>query len=287
MHSQPEKPVKQILKERLKMLRRQCVRRCYRFTAGDLQTALQKVGIRSGDVIFVHSSFERFEAFEGTAAKIIQVLQASVGPSGTILMPTIPFTGTSVEYAARNPVFDVQRTPSQMGIISELFRRMPGVRRSVHPTHSVAAWGAKAEQLISDHFMAETPCGRYTPYGRLLAVAGKLLFLGTSVEAMTFFHTVEEELEEAMPFSPFTRDTFVLASKDANGILRTTTTRLFDPAYSHRRRISKLVPALATSGHWKHTRVGNLEITLLNAVDVLQVTKMLCEQGIYCYETEV
>jgi len=248
---------------------------------------LRKVGIRTGDVILVHSSFERFEAFEGTAAKVIQVLQASVGPSGTILMPTIPFTGTSVEYATGAPVFDVQRTPSQMGIISELFRRMPGVHRSVHPTHSVAAWGANAEQLISDHFMAETPCGRYTPYGRLLAFAGKLLFLGTSIEAMTFFHTVEEELEKTMPFSPFTRDTFVLASKEANGTLRTTTTRLFDPVYSRRRRISKLVPTLTTSGHWKRIRVGNLEITLLNAVDVLQATEILCKQGIYCYDLEV
>jgi aminoglycoside 3-N-acetyltransferase len=248
---------------------------------------LRKVGIRTGDVILVHSSFERFEAFEGTAAKVIQVLQASVGPSGTILMPTIPFTGTSVEYATGAPVFDVQRTPSQMGIISELFRRMPGVHRSVHPTHSVAAWGENAEQLISDHFMAETPCGRCTPYGRLLAFAGKLLFLGTSIEAMTFFHTVEEELEKTMPFSPFTRDTFVLASKEANGTLRTTTTRLFDPVYSRRRRISKLVPTLTTSGHWKRIRVGNLEITLLNAVDVLQATEILCKQGIYCYDLEV
>src|SRR6266571_3397586 len=48
------------------------------------------------------------------------------------------------------------------------FRRGPEVVRSLHPTHSVAVSGNKADAIVAGHHAAETPCGRPTPYGKLL-----------------------------------------------------------------------------------------------------------------------
>src|SRR5262249_12540176 len=158
-----------------------------------------------GDVVFAHVAFNQFLGFEGGPGDVIQVLQRVVGDSGTVLMPTLPFGGTAVEYAERHPMTDLVRTPSAMGFVTEIFRRMPGVIRSAHPTHPVAAWGAKAAELTCDHHLAETPCGKQSPYLRLLDVEGKILFLGAEIAAMTFYHGVEEILEPRMPFSPFTR----------------------------------------------------------------------------------
>ena len=46
-------------------------------------------------------------------------------------------------------VFDVEKTPSCIGLLPERFRLTPGVRRSIHPTHSVCAYGALAEAFLA------------------------------------------------------------------------------------------------------------------------------------------
>jgi aminoglycoside 3-N-acetyltransferase len=180
-------------------LRARWVRRFFGFTPDDLKDLLQKLGIRSGDVLLVHSSFNRFEGFTGNALDVIRVLREAVGPKGTLLMPTMTFGYRAVDNAREGKFFDVRRTPSRMGVISELFRRSPGVVRSVHPTHSVAAWGARA--LVADHHEVGTPCGPGTPWARLLEHRGKILFLGTGIITMTFYHACEEILAPRMPFS--------------------------------------------------------------------------------------
>ena len=63
-----------------------------------------------------------------------------------------------------------------------------------------------------------------------------------------------------------------------------THTRLFDPAVSRRRNLHKLVPELKRRQMWKEARVGRLPIVLLDAADVVTVTKVMSEQGQYCYE---
>jgi aminoglycoside 3-N-acetyltransferase len=232
----------------------------------------------------VHSSFDRFEGFRGKATDVILSLQATVGPTGTILMPTIPFTGTAVEYVAEMGIFDVVTTPSRMGLITELFRRAPGVSRSLHPTHSVAAWGAQADELLRDHHLAETPCGKNTPFGRLSKYDGKILLLGTDIDSMTFFHSIEEDLEPLMPFSPFTKETFRLHSKDRNGRIWETRTRLFDPDVSRRRNLHKLVPALRMRGLWRENHVGRLRGICLKAGDVLALCRAMAQSGEFCYD---
>ena len=278
------RPLKQRIKGQWKRLRLAYTRRRYRFTKTDLEVALRKVGVASGDVLLVHSCFDNFEAFQGTALDVIRALQTAVGSSGAILMPTLPFSGTAIDYASDHPVFDVKKTPSRMGLISEIFRRCPDVVRSAHPTHSLAAWGTLASEIISAHHLAQTPCDRYSPYWKLLEMRGKVLFLGTDIQVMTFFHAVEAELESRMPFSPFTTEVFTLATRDAEGNIHETRSRLFAPEYSRRRDLTKLVPVLQQRRQWRSLRLQNLSMILLLALDVLEAAKSLSDQGIYCYD---
>ncbi len=231
-----------------------------------------------------HSSFDRFVGFTGTPRDVIAALKEAVGAGGTILMPTIPFTGTAVDYVCEGHVFEVRRTPSRMGLLTELFRRSPGVLRSVHPTHPVAAWGAKAEEMVAGHHLARTPCGTGTPFARLLDYGGKILLLGTGIRVMSFFHSVEEILEPEMPFTPFTKETFSLQSIDKDGTVLFTTTYLFDPECARRRRPEKLIPALKERGAWLEGRVGRLDGILLDARDVLETCRTLAKNGVYCYD---
>ena len=278
------KDAKERLKSWRKRLRLAYVRRWRAFGADDLRAALSALGLRPGQVVMVHSSFDRFAGFTGKPSEVIQTLQDVVGPEGTLLMPTLPFTGTAIEYTSRGDVFDVARTPSRMGLLTELFRRSPGVLRSVHPTHAVAGWGAHAEEILADHHLARTPCGKGSPYGRLLEHDGRILLMGVDIESMTFYHHVEEVLEPTMPTSPFTATEFTLKSRDRTGAILISRTRLYDPAMSRRRDLTRLVPRLRGDRVWVEGRVGEVQLILLNANDVLAACRRLAAQGVYCYE---
>ena len=79
-------------------------------------------------------------------------------------------------------------------IALELFRQRPGVVRSLHPTHSMAAYGKGAAAYLEGELDANTPCTPGGCYDRLRAAHGKVLLLGVTHARNTFIHSVEEVL---------------------------------------------------------------------------------------------
>jgi aminoglycoside 3-N-acetyltransferase len=91
------------------------------------------------------------------------------------------------------PPLDVLNAPTWAGSIPEAFRKRPAVVRSLHPTHSVTACGARAGEMLADHHRAPGPCGRGTPFMRLAdQPRGFILLLGVNHESNTTIHGVEE-----------------------------------------------------------------------------------------------
>ena len=62
-----------------------------------------------------------------------------LGPTGNLLMVSLPYRSSSLQYLSTLKCFDVRKTPSMMGLVSAYFRRRAGVLRSLHPTHPVLA----------------------------------------------------------------------------------------------------------------------------------------------------
>lgn len=265
-------------------LRRRIERRLYHFGPTDLAEALKRLGVCEGMALMVHSSHARFTAFEGKATDVIAVLEKTLGEQGTVLMPTLPFGGSAVEYARKAPIFNAARTPSRMGLFSEIFRRMPGVVRSLHPTHSVAMKGRLASKLGEGHHLAETPCGLGSPFAKLLDVDGWILLLGVGIRSMTFFHTIEALLEPRMPFSPFTEERFTLRCEVEDKIIDVGPMRLYDPAVGRRWQTAMLEPPLCDCGQWRTGRAGNVSLILLRAREVYAAAEWLADRGIYCYD---
>jgi aminoglycoside 3-N-acetyltransferase len=267
------------VKRRLKRLVRAYHRMFFAFTPADLKRAVQQLGLVPGDVVMVHSAFDRFVGFRGGPVDVIRALQQAVGPGGTLLMPTIPFLGTAVDYARGDPVFDARHTVSRMGLITELFRRAPGVVRSLHPTHSVAAWGGRAEAIIAGHEQAGTPCGPTTPYGRLLEYDGKILLAGAPANAMTFCYFVAEELEPQLALPVLTREAYPLRWKDEEGTVRVSNVRLFSPLLDH--DLTPLVAELKRRRAWRERRVGRVPLVLLRARDVYDAAVALADRDLF------
>lgn len=275
---------KKLVKSKLKELEIGLVRMFFRFKPTDLAFTLTALGIKAGDTVFVHSSFDAFKGFMGKPTDIIQILQGLVGMKGIIMMPTMAFAGTAVEFALQNPVVDIKRVPSRMGLITELFRRFPGVVRSPHPTHPIAVWGEKARDVTANHHLAQTPCGTPSPLEKLLAYDGKIILLGTGFEVLTFYHTVEEILEGKLPVNPFTHRIFSLQVKNENGEILDCHTRLYEPAVSKRRRLNRVMQELRQMNALGEKHVGMLHVQVTSARDVFNAVKRLLDRGINCYE---
>ncbi len=276
--------LKRTVKRQIRMARRRIVRRVYAFNGQDLLAGLRRLGIAEGDTVLVHSSFDSFGAFLGSPMDVNSIVCEAVGRTGHVLMPTIPFTGAAIDYVSTNPVFNVRTTPSRTGLLTELFRRQPGIVRSVHPTHSVAVSGPDAEKVVEDHHLAKTPCGRPSPYSRLLDRDGKILFLGTDIRPFTFYHFIEEEIEALIPFPVFTETLFVLRSIDQHGAELVTQTRLFDKVSSSRRNMKKLVSHLQERHMWKTQRIGSVPCATVKAADAATVCRELAAKGMYLYD---
>ncbi|MDP6381162.1 MAG: AAC(3) family N-acetyltransferase [Phycisphaerae bacterium] len=157
-------------------------------TSKEIVEALRKLGLGTGRGVMVHSSLKSFGRVEGGARAVIDALMEVVTPAGTLLMPSFNHGAPFVEGDAG--VFDVKTTPTTNGIIPDTFWRMPGVHRSLNPTHPFAAWGKNAERYIEQHHRMLTmgPC---SPLGLLLADDGLCLLLGIGYGSNTFHHVVE------------------------------------------------------------------------------------------------
>src|SRR5262245_32060083 len=163
--------------------------------------ALQDLGVKHGDTLMVHSAYDSFHGFSGKPIEVLEMLEDLVALEGTLLMPSMPFTGTAVDYVRSGAITDIARTPSRMGLLTEIFRRQSGTIRIVSPPHPVLARGLQAVAMIQDHETAKSPCGAGSPFEKLLEASGKILFLGTSIETMTFFHYLEERFEDRLTVS--------------------------------------------------------------------------------------
>ena len=152
-----------------------------------MESHLKSIGVRPGGSLLVHSSLSSLGFVPGGASAVIRSLIKALGPTGTLVLPA--HSWDLAEQGVR--VFDVSETPSCVGTITEHFRKMPGVKRSLHPTHSVAAFGPLASYFTAGHENCSTPCGAGSPYEKLLNQGGQILFLGVNLDSNTAFHTVE------------------------------------------------------------------------------------------------
>ena len=163
----------------------------------------QRVG-RDFEILMVHSSVNYMKPmYDGNPLEFVQMLIEFCGAERTLAMPAFYFGnpdlgGMSATFE-KNPRFDLRRTPSQMGLATEIFRRTKGVRQSRHPVYRVSALGPLAEALTTGHETAESDCGRGSPFDVMTAHDTLILGVGKPFEVLTHIHHVEDLMGEDFP----------------------------------------------------------------------------------------
>lgn len=144
---------------------------------------LRELGVKSGGVLLVHTSFRAVRPVEDGPRGLIEALRAALGPAGTLVMPS---WGTSADEP-----FDAKTTPvaPDLGVVADTFWRMPGVLRTEH-LFAFAAAGPHSANILADP-LPIPPHIPESPVGRVHELDGQVLLLGVGHENDTTLHLAE------------------------------------------------------------------------------------------------
>lgn len=160
------------------------------YTKLSLMEQLERAGIDRQGTVLMHSSMKSIGQVEGGADTVLDALSAYM-QEGLLVLPTHTWSYIKAD----NPRFYVESSPSCVGILPELFRKRPGVVRSWHPTHSIAALGCDAAAFAAGDERFDTPCHRESAWGKLLDRRATILLVGVDLRRNTFIHGIEEWMD--------------------------------------------------------------------------------------------
>ena len=155
--------------------------------------------IKKGDTLFLHSSWDSLANGSFTPVELIDAILEYLGSTGTLAMPAFPPEHLQVS----GTFFDSKKIPSGGGLVTEIFRRYPGVLRSINLNHSVCAIGQNAEFLTESHQFSSTSWDENSPYYRLCEIQNAYvvgLGVGHRLKTATCLHCVESILENEIVF---------------------------------------------------------------------------------------
>ena len=193
------------------------------YTKQDLIYDLEKLGVQRTGTLMVHLSYKAIGDVEGRGDAVLDALSEYMQPGLLVLQGH-----TWDNVGDRNPVMDVLHTPTCVGMLTEMFRKRPGVFRSLHPTHSLLALGTEAEEFISGEEKMNTPCGEKGAYYKLWQQNAQILLIGVNFTRNTYIHGIEEWDGAEGSISEKKTDLYVINEQGQ---------RIYTPQYRHCVRI--------------------------------------------------
>lgn len=155
----------------------------------DLHDFLLRAGITCADTVLVHSSMRALGEVEGGCDGLIDYFKSYL-TDGLLVIPTHTWASVGRD----NPVYDVSSEPPCTGALSTVAAFRADAVRSLHPTHSVAAFGKRAEEFVRGEENAGSPCSKGGVWQRLYDEDAKILLIGVGLDRNTYIHAIDEML---------------------------------------------------------------------------------------------
>lgn len=232
-------------------------------TFENLVEGFRELGVAEGDTLLVHSSYKSFGEVDGGPQTVILALEAALGAEGTLIMPTFNFEFT------KGRAWDVRKTRSKMGALTEIVRVDPRAKRVFHPFYSFAILGKHAEMLGSLRYKSSYE--RNSVFGKLRDLDGKIMVIGLSyTNSMTFFHHIEQmEGVDYRFLKQFTGEV-----TDENGKTYTDTFEMLvrDIDKGVVTEVDPMGELMEQAGVIKSAKIGEAEVKLMRANEVYEFT---------------
>jgi len=142
----------------------------------NLKVKFAKLGLKQNIVVYVHSSLSSFGYVEGGPKTVIDTLMLMT-KNGTIMMPTFTHPKKEVNL----------NTKCWTGKIAETFRNTKNVKRSIHPSHSIACYGKYANYLTKNHENSKAPFDENSPFSKFAKLNSYILMIGTENNSMIHY----------------------------------------------------------------------------------------------------
>lgn len=171
-------------------------------TPTSLGADLMALGVRPGDLVFLHASLRRVGPVEGGALGVIGAVEEVIGADGTLVMILgaanewdwvngHPESERAALLADAEP-FDNASTPvlPEVGVLAEVLRTMPGTVVNDHPEGRFAARGRLAHELLDD-LPWDDYYGPGSALARFVSAGGRVLRLGANPDTVSVLHFAE------------------------------------------------------------------------------------------------
>ena len=247
------------------------------YTKEDLMQHLSEMGFDGTESIMVHSSMKSIGAVEGGADTVVDAFMEYFA-EGLFMTPAHTWKQMSAEYSVFNPATE----PACVGIIPNIFMKKPGVVRSLHPTHSIAAYGKDAVEYIKGEENVTTPCAVGGCWERLRDRNAKILLVGVTHARNTFIHAIEEvyDVPERLTEEPVD---FQIVMPDGS-IKEVAMHRHYNRLTAHiSEEFDKMLEGYFVTGAAKKVRFGDAECILCDANRMFEVTGAILEQEMNCF----
>jgi len=169
-------------------------------TRQDIFAFLKDMDIKSTDTVLIHTSMRSMGKVENGCDGLIDAFKEYLC-DGLFIIPTHTWSNVNRE----NPHFDVKTSMPCIGALPTVaVKREDGVR-SLHPTHSVVAFGKRAKEYISGEEKLHTPAPETGVWGRLADENAKILLIGVGHNRNTYLHVIDEilDIEGRLEDKPF------------------------------------------------------------------------------------
>lgn len=268
-----------------KMLKPFLVKHLLSYNQAAFVTALEKFGISASDCLMVHSSWLPLNGFKDRPIDMIEALKITIGP-GLLVMPTLTYQNqSSRDFLFSGKPMNIKRSPSMMGLLSEVFRRGKDVHRSLSPTHPLVAWGEEAEAFVANHEDCLSPFGPRSPFDKLLALNGKILCIDAPFSTVTFTHFLEDRIAPFLPFELYDPESVSGKVIDCNGKTLEIPVKVLSEQANRLRREQILIEELNHRNIIKKKRIGNTHLLLIECKAMTECVDEMAKQGRSFFES--
>lgn len=251
----------------------------------DVVKKLRHCGVVRGTTLLVHASWLQDNGFRGKPSDFVNALKDAVGTEGLLVMTSMPYHNmSSAQWLAKGKPMNVLRSPSMMGLLSEVFRRSDGVVRSLSATHPLLAWGHDPEAFVSGHENTERPFGPESPFARLLERNALILGMDAPFSTFTFTHFVEDHLGETLPVSLYDSQPQTGKVIDREGNENHQTVRVISAEANRLRREERLVVRLKQEHSLHNGKIGNTKLVWIRAQSLLTGAIKLVKEGDHFFD---
>jgi len=161
------------------------------YTQEEIEKNLQKVGLKKGDVVLVHSNSSllmqkgKFKNWLDALDLLKECFLNVLGPTGTLVVPTFNY-----DFCKGKP-YSHEKSISQVGMFTNYILLDNTSYRSFHPIFSFAAIGPDAKNICDN--ISKSSFGKGSVFHKLHKLNAKIVHFNLS-EIYTFLHYIEQSI---------------------------------------------------------------------------------------------